>query len=233
MPYTCKQSDDENVPKLPTRAILCGASGEGKTHLLSELITKAYKGCFEAIYLWSPSAHIDPAYEDIRKLVETKIKPDYQWWFDYYDPEDLQAVIDEQTGIIRLMQEEGRKKMYSIAVIVDDFSDTPAFTRSSKQLWSLFARGRHIFASTFLLSQRWRSLAPICRLNLSVAYLHRMRNTKDPEALAEELGGDRGKEEFLHAYKTAINDEPYSYLMVNLLAPQNKQWRIRQDGRIL
>lgn len=233
MPYKCKQSDDENAPKLPTRAILCGASGEGKTHLLSELITQTYKGCFEAIYLWSPSAYIDPAYEDIRNYVEKKIQPDYQWMWDYYEAEDLQEVIDQQTGIIRMMKEDNRKKMYSICLVIDDFSDTPAFTRSSKQLWSLFARGRHIFASTFLLSQRWRSLAPICRLNLSVAYLHRMRNTKDPDAVAEELGGDRGKDEFLQAYKTAITDRPYSFLKVDVMAPRENQWQIRFTGRFL
>jgi hypothetical protein len=215
---------------LPTRAILCGASGEGKTHLLGELLNETYDKCFEAVYLWSPSAYIDPAYDSIKKYVEKKIEPDYKWLFDSYDPSELQQVIDEQAALIRLMKDEKRRKMYSICICIDDFSDSPEFTRNSKQLWSLFARGRHMFISTMVLSQRWRSLAPICRLNASVVYLHRLRNTKDVDAIAEELGGDRGKDALISAFKMAVSDRPHSYLKIDLMAPPDDRMQIRLDG---
>ena len=224
--FTCKQSKAEHAPALPSRAILVGASGEGKTHLLTELLTNQYRGCFEAIYLWSPSIHVDPGYDKIKEYVETKLKPDDQWMFDSYESDELQDIIDQQASVIRLMKQEKRRKMYSIAICIDDFSDTPEFTRNSRQLWSLFARGRHMFISTFVLSQRWRSLAPIVRLNASVVYIHRLRNAKDIIAISEELGGERGQAEIYDAIRAAINDQPHSYLMVDLMS---KQWMIRME----
>jgi hypothetical protein len=230
--FHCKQSRVD-APKLPTRAILCGASGEGKTHLLSRLLTEDYAGCFQAIYLWSPSVDLDPAYDSIKKYVADKLQPDHQWMFDSYEASELQGVIDEQACIVKLMKSEKRRRMYSIAIVIDDFSDSPEFTRNSKQLWSLFARGRHMFISTFVLSQRWRSLAPICRLNASVVYLHRLRNTKDQEAVGEELGGDRGKDELVWAFKTAVADQAYSFLKIDLMVPPRERWQVRMDGPYL
>ena len=142
MTGSCKQSSDPSAPSLPSRAIMCGASGEGKTHLLSQLITQTYSGCFEAIYLWSPSANIDPAYDAIRAYVEKKIVPDEEWCFDHYDPDDLKNVIDNQAQIIKIMKEKKKKKkknrFYSICIIVDDFSDSPDFTRHPWQLYLTF-----------------------------------------------------------------------------------------------
>ena len=212
---------------------MCGASGEGKTHLLSQLITQTYSGCFEAIYLWSPSANLDPGYDAIRAYVEKKLDPDEEWIFDHYDPDDLKNVIDNQAQIIKLMKEKKKKRFYSICIIVDDFSDSPDFTRNSKQLWSLFARGRHLYISTYVLSQRWRSLAPIIRLNASVVYLHRVRNSKDYEAIGEELAGERGKDALISAYKMALNDRQYSFFKIDLMTEPKYRWQIRMDERYI
>jgi DNA replication protein DnaC len=53
--YEVKQSKYEIVPKLPCRSILLGPSGSGKTILLQNLILNIYRGCFERIYIFSPS----------------------------------------------------------------------------------------------------------------------------------------------------------------------------------
>ena len=225
----CRQA--EGSPALPSRGILVGASGEGKTHLVTELITKAYRGCFAQVYLWSPSAFLDPGYDRLKSYVEKHAPPlSGKWLYDSYDPSELQQVIDEQTGVTRLAKEKGLKKMHQICILIDDFADSTEFTRNSKQLWGLFARGRHVFISTFILSQRWRSIAPICRLNASVVYVHRLRNSKDIDAICEELGGMRGPPELRAALIGAVEDAPHSYLKIDLMAPPEERWQIRNDG---
>ena len=184
--------------------------------------------------MFSPSCDIDPAYDEIKKYVKNKLEPDYEWCFSEYDPEVLDKVIEDQTKLMKAHKEGKLKgKPFQCCVIIDDFSDSPEFTRNSKQLWALYARGRHQGISTFTLTQRWRALSPIVRLNASVVFAGRMRNTKDIIALAEELSGSRGVEALREAISTAVSDAPYSYLKIDLMAPVEKAWRIRMDGSYL
>ena len=53
--YTCKQSKHTHLPKVPLKMILLAPSGSGKTVLLTNLILNQYRGCFERIYVSSPS----------------------------------------------------------------------------------------------------------------------------------------------------------------------------------
>ena len=65
--YTCKQSRHSHVPTVPLRMILLAPSGSGKTVLLSNLILNVYRGCFERIYVFSPSIDIDSTWEAVKK----------------------------------------------------------------------------------------------------------------------------------------------------------------------
>ena len=55
--YHFKQSKHEVVPKLPMRAMIVGPSGSGKSTLLVSMILDIYRGAFERIFIWSPSAN--------------------------------------------------------------------------------------------------------------------------------------------------------------------------------
>ena len=65
--YSCKHSKHEHVPKVPLRMILLAPSGSGKTVLLSNLILNIYRGCFERIFVFSPSIDIDKTWEPVKK----------------------------------------------------------------------------------------------------------------------------------------------------------------------
>ena len=52
--FNVKQSKYDVVGKLPTRSIICAASGGGKTNLLVNLILDVYKGLlFKSLYIQS------------------------------------------------------------------------------------------------------------------------------------------------------------------------------------
>jgi hypothetical protein len=65
--YSCKQSKHSHVTKVPLRMKLLAPSGSGKMVLLSNLILNIYRGCFERIFVFSPSINIDNTWEPVNK----------------------------------------------------------------------------------------------------------------------------------------------------------------------
>ena len=101
--YEFKQSDYEMADKLPFRSIVVSASQGGKGILIQNLVLKVYRGCFERIYIVSPTAHIDEAYREVIKYIEKDLKVDNkkeQFLFDEYDAPSLEKIIDTQHKVI-------------------------------------------------------------------------------------------------------------------------------------
>ena len=67
--YEVKQSKYHQCGKLPIRSILLAPSGSGKTVLLQNMILDIYKGCFERIYVFSPSVSIDSTWAPVREYL--------------------------------------------------------------------------------------------------------------------------------------------------------------------
>ena len=57
--YTVKQSKFDVVPRVPMRSLILAPSGGGKTVLIQNLIMNIYKGCFNRIFIFSPSINVD------------------------------------------------------------------------------------------------------------------------------------------------------------------------------
>jgi ABC-type transporter Mla maintaining outer membrane lipid asymmetry ATPase subunit MlaF len=73
--FTCKQSKHTNVvPHLPLRGVILAPSGSGKTVLLANLILKVYRGCFERIYIFSPSVNVDQTWEAVKNYQKYVMK---------------------------------------------------------------------------------------------------------------------------------------------------------------
>lgn len=223
--YTVKQSKYENVGKLPTRAILAAPSGGGKTNLLVNLLIDVYRGCFSRIYIMSPSIHIDRTWDAVKDYIRNEMKieetDDDKFYYETYQPDKLAYIINTQHKIIEYMKKHKMKNLYQIIIIIDDFADSPVFTRQSKLLHQLYIRGRHDCISTITSTQRYYSIAPIVRLNATQLYVFRLRNYKDMESIIEELSAIYDKKTLLNIYNIAT-EKPFSFLFVNLMA-HNKQ----------
>ena len=70
--YTCSQSKYEKAAKLPMQSVILGPSGSGKTVRLQSMITDIYAGCFERIYVFSPSIAVDAAWKPVKRYIENK-----------------------------------------------------------------------------------------------------------------------------------------------------------------
>ena len=74
--YERKQSKyGEHVPKLPMRSMILAPSGSGKTVLLQNMILDIYRGCFNRIYIFSPSVDIDHTWRPVNDYIANEIKP--------------------------------------------------------------------------------------------------------------------------------------------------------------
>ena len=218
--YESKQSKYAMVAKLPMRSVLLGPSGSGKTILLVNMILDIYRDCFARVYIWSPSINVDHSWEPVKKYIEKDLKVNTskeKIYFDEYNHEELENVIDTQFKLIDHMKKQEYKKLYNILIVVDDFADSPSFTRHSKLLHSLYTRGRHLMISTITSTQVLNALSPIIRKNITQLYVYKLRNYKDLETVLEELSALTDKKTLLEMYNMATK-EPYSFWYINLIA---------------
>ena len=127
------------------------------------------------------------------------------------------------------MKKEGKKKMFQVLIVIDDFADNPQFSRNSKISHALYTRERHSFISTITVLV---ALSPIIRKNATEIYVYKLRNYKDLETLLEELSALAPKKTLLAMYHMAV-DEPYSFWYINLMSKdKNKMFYIRFEKRM-
>ena len=233
--FEFKQSKYKQCGALPVRSVLLGPSGSGKGVLLQNMILDIYRGCFERIYIFSPSINVDHTWQPVKKYIsETIHKKDEEpnFYYDSYDPENLEAIIDSQTKIVEYQKKHNHKKIFQILIIVDDFADSPDFSRQSKLLHSLFTRGRHSGISTIVSTQKFSAIHPIIRVNATELFVFRLRNYQDTSMFLEEMGGIIDKKTLLEIYKIATQ-EAYSFLYVKLNAKSlDNMFMINYNRRI-
>jgi len=231
--YHGHQSKQEDVPILPMRSLIIGPSASGKTYLLNNLITNIYKNCFERVYIFSQSIYLDRTYDPIKET-QKEIKNE-DLYFETFDEAALQNIINNHSRIIAKLKDEKSKEMYNICIVIDDFIDDRRISNNSKALNSLFIRGRHSFISTICLIQKYISVSPMIRLNVSALMIFKLKNMKDLNALLDETSALINKKKLLEIYERAI-EQKYNFLYINLMADNinemffinfDKQFRIK------
>ena len=144
--YEFNQSPYPQADKLPFRSIIVSTPQGGKGILIQNLVLKIYRGCFERIWVVSPTAHIDEAYKSVIKYIEKELKVDSkkeQYLFDEYNPEALAHVIDTQHKVIEYQKKMNMSKLFSCVLIIDDFAEDRVFMKYSKVLHGFYTKLRH------------------------------------------------------------------------------------------
>jgi hypothetical protein len=218
MALVLKQSKSEFLPKLPVRAIIAGPSGAGKGVLVSKLLLdpKFYKGCFERIYYFSQSATVDHNLKPLRTYCEDQLGQKEECIYDEFDEELLKGLLARQLKLTAYLKDHKAKKGYSVCVVIDDFADMPSVVRGGL-LSTLYIRGRHANISTFVLTQKYRALEPILRINATALFVFRLRNQKDLEAVVEESAALAPRKDIERLYRRAVEKE-FGFLYVDLMA---------------
>ena len=86
-----------------------------------------------------------------------------------------------------------------------------------------------IFIQTICSSQKWKLLSPTARVNAHWIVAFKLRNKQDLDGLLQELTAIYPYEVLLQLYEEAVNDQPYSFLFINLKKPKEEMFSIRFD----
>ena len=123
--YTVKQSKYDMVPRIPMRSLILAPSGGGKTILIQNLIINIYKGCFNRIFIFSPSINVDYTWQPVKKYIEEEMKvfenDKEKMYFDKFDVVELTKIIETQHKIIQYLKKNDRKSLFSILIYGLDF----------------------------------------------------------------------------------------------------------------
>ena len=147
--------------------------------------------------------------------------PDKETFFDSWDEAKLGEILSTQKAVVKHQKEEKvSNKIFSIVVVVDDFADSPVVMSSragGSSLNMLLSRGRHIFCSCMLSSQKMRAVGSICRINAQALIVFSQRNKMELDCIIEEVSNYYDKKILLEMY-TIATSEPYSFWYINLAA---------------
>ena len=213
--YHSKQSKNNIVPSLPARVLIVGPSASSKTYLLNTLITDIYKNCFERVYIFSQSINLDQTYNPIKEMQKGINE---ELYYETFDEAALQHIINKHSQIIaKLKEDKKNRELFNICIIIDDFIDDKRISNRSKALNSLFIRGRHSYISTICLIQKYISVSPMIRLNVSALMIFKLKNMKDLQALLDETSALVDKKTLLQIYNKAI-ERKYNFLYIKLMA---------------
>ena len=234
--FEVKQSKYHQCGKLPIRSILLGPSGAGKGILLQNMILDIYRGCFERVYVFSPSSFVDKTWEPVKEYLNKTInlsENEPPLFYDTNDQESLEKIIDAQRKVTEhLKSKKDTKKLFQILIVIDDWADSPDFSRKSQLLHALFTRGRHSGISTIVSTQKFTALHPIIRVNATELYVFRLRNYRDLESFIEEVSALIDKKSLMEIYNLATA-EAYSFLYVKLTAKKKDDiFMIKFDKKI-
>ena len=100
--YTAHQPKDPVVPKLPCTGMFLGPSKSGKTVALISLILEQFRGCFERIYIFSPSINVDDGWQPVKKYIEETLRVNTdreQVYFEDWSEDALRRIIQQQRKI--------------------------------------------------------------------------------------------------------------------------------------
>ena len=94
------------------RSMIFAPSGSGKTVLLQNMILDIYRGCFNRIYIFSPSIDIDQTWQPVKEYIAKEIQPNEheKVYFDTYAPEELETIIEKQHKVINDLKSQGTQE---------------------------------------------------------------------------------------------------------------------------
>ena len=218
--WTTRGSKHEHLPPTPLRGIVLGPTNCGKSVLMTDLILRLYRGAWERIYIFSPSVHIDSTWAPVKDYIENELKVDgakEPFFFDKWDPEALNEIVDTQKRVIEESKKQKIKQLYGILIVVDDFADSPNIVHSNSgaasggsMLNTLFIRGRHMMISTLVSSQKLRLLSTTMRVNVQFMLVWRLRNRLELNSLLEEISAVYPIKTLEEMYQMAT-EEPFSF----------------------
>ena len=239
--YTCPQSNYQALKDLnPVRLLLSASSNSGKTCFLSCWCLDIMRGKYDIIYLISNSAEYDVVWNPLKKYVYEELGRDQkkkgeEWYWSSWSDQRLIDLMDDQRKHITEQRRLGQNKMRSVLFIIDDYADSPELHKVDGPLASLLSRGRHLFCSVAISSQKLSKISTLGRQNTNIGCFWAPVSHSEWALLVDEYSQlaaseeePDGRDNFkrLLAYATK---EKYSFLTILFKNPPETRFMLRLE----
>ena len=108
--------------------MLLAPSFSSKSVLIQSLILDIYRGCYQRIYIWSPTIRLDSVWNPVKEYIAKKyVQVIRKIYFEDYNPEELKEVIERQRRVIQYEKDKGQTNLFSILIVLDDLSENREF----------------------------------------------------------------------------------------------------------
>lgn len=227
----------------PARLSIIGSSGSGKSVLISNLLCRPefFYGFFSRVVIISPNFLTDRAYAVVEDYL-SKLEKEYRFEliaFEKYDPAECNALLQEVIEDLAKSKEKYKKstaknrelKIPRTLFLLDDVVDDKALLKS-EFLSILSTRGRHLNASVWISTQKYKALPTVWRLNATNTIFFQPSNQSEAENIYDELMKGYTKQEFFDLLEYAF-EKPHQFLMLNAGKPMNKFVMKNFDGYLI
>lgn len=170
---------------------------------------------------------------------ETPIVPEQEEEFSPYIPEenfisevdleDIRGLMDSQMQMIRYLKKKGQSKHLAnrVLFIFDDVVGSDLFNPSKSNPFRTFNSNlRHYSFSAILISQFYREVQKLVRVNFSAIILYEISNEKELEVVFEENPMGLNRKEWQEVYEHCV-DGDYNFMFLNYMKP--KRLRIAKN----
>jgi len=191
--------------KAPSRTLITGASGGGKTNLLANILLKNLI-YYDRIYMYSKHLHQDKykfIHNYLQNLEESCKKAGMK---------NCKIIMKWTDDINELVHNDDLDKKFYNLIIIDDF---PILTKAQKgRIAKLYCSCRHKRGSIITLSQLYFQNERALRNNLSYVFVGDNGNKKELSLLSSELACDLNIEQFKKMYKM-VHQNKYQFLLID------------------
>jgi len=147
--YKCSRF--KAMPKVPFRMMLTGRSGSGKTVTISSMVLDHYRGCFEATYIFSSTAYLDPTFQAIAGYAQedpgqgkTDDPASVEFVYTTFDESAILEIMERSKLSIEKQIKDRKKVLKGFLLIIDDMSHTKELrAHGGSVLGRCFTTARH------------------------------------------------------------------------------------------
>ena len=189
-----------HLPQPPSLLLIVGSVKAGKSNLLVNLLCNPdmFKDKFDIVKIISNTLNADPKGKIMNKYFDCQ---------DHYTDEMITDIIESQKKY-----EDFERP--SIALVLDDIL-TKDFKKSNAVSF-LATRFRHYGIGLLAFTtQSFRAVSGLIRNNATDVIIMKQQNSKELEKINEEYG-DLFPNIFMELYKRAIEDQPFSFLYLDM-----------------
>lgn len=198
--------NDIYLPQHPSRILLCGSSGTGKSNLLLNMMFNKNFGInFHKVYLYA------------KDVTEDK----YVWLMDKMKDVNGGNNFVYGTSIDDIVSCEDLDPQLMNLILLDDF----ICTKDQSKIEELFIRGRKRNATIIYLAQAYHAVPPLIRKNINYVAFFKASSKREISTLSVDHAVDIDKEDFQKLYVKATSI-PHNFLFIDLKT-SNKSMRYR------